>query len=60
MCFHVADSKYRIKSGECSTAKALWDRLVVTYGSGIDSLQVFEFHKKVNTLRPGGDNLEDC
>ncbi|XP_022030400.1 uncharacterized protein LOC110931309 [Helianthus annuus] len=42
------------------TTKALWDGLAVTYGSETDSLQVFDLHKRANSLRQGGDTLEDC
>lgn len=42
------------------TAKALWDGLAVTYGSGTDSLQIFDLHKKANSLRQGKDTLEEC
>lgn len=37
------------------TARALWDGLVVTYGSGTDSLQIFDLHKKANSLKQGKD-----
>ncbi|XP_076929901.1 uncharacterized protein LOC143594477 [Bidens hawaiensis] len=42
------------------TAKTLWDGLAVTYGSETDSLHVFDLHKRANSLRQGGDTLEDC
>ncbi|KAJ0601663.1 hypothetical protein HanIR_Chr03g0131301 [Helianthus annuus] len=42
------------------TAKALWDGLSVTYGSGTDSLQIFDLHKRANSLRQGEDTLEEC
>ncbi|KAJ0845341.1 hypothetical protein HanRHA438_Chr15g0712531 [Helianthus annuus] len=41
------------------TAKALWDGLETTYGFGTDSLQVFDLHKRANSLRQGSDTLED-
>ncbi|XP_076907601.1 uncharacterized protein LOC143564111 [Bidens hawaiensis] len=41
------------------TAKALWDGLATTFGSGTDSLQVFDLHKRANSLRQGSDTLED-
>lgn len=41
------------------TTKALWDRLIVTYGSGTDSLQVFDLHKRANTLRQGTNTLDE-
>ncbi|XP_076933928.1 uncharacterized protein LOC143599999 [Bidens hawaiensis] len=41
------------------TAKALWDGLATTYGSGTDSLQVFDLHKRANSLKQGSDSLED-
>ncbi|XP_076892906.1 uncharacterized protein LOC143544773 [Bidens hawaiensis] len=41
------------------TAKALWDGLATTYRSGTDSLQVFDLHKRANSLRQGSDTLED-
>ncbi|KAJ0622886.1 hypothetical protein HanIR_Chr01g0025661 [Helianthus annuus] len=41
------------------TAKALWDGLATTYGSGSDSLQVFDLHKRANSLKQGSDTLEE-
>lgn len=42
------------------TAKALWDGLALTYGSGGDSLQVFDLHRKANSIRQGENSLEAC
>lgn len=41
------------------TAKALWEGLAVTYGTGSDSLQVFDLHKRANSIKQGGGTLED-
>ncbi|XP_076919272.1 uncharacterized protein LOC143580006 [Bidens hawaiensis] len=41
------------------TAKTLWDGLATTYGSRTDSLQVFDLHKRANSLKQGSDTLED-
>ncbi|KAD4178149.1 hypothetical protein E3N88_26740 [Mikania micrantha] len=41
------------------TTKALWEGLAITYGSGTNSLQVFDLHKKANSLRQGSYTLED-
>lgn len=41
------------------TAKAVWDGLALTYGSGTDSLQVFDLHRKANTLKQGDGMLEE-
>lgn len=41
------------------TSKALWDGLLITYGSGADSLQVFDLHKRANTIRQGSNTLEE-
>ena len=42
------------------TSRALWDGLAITYGSGTDSLQIFDLHKRANSLRQGTDTLEEC
>lgn len=41
-----------------STAKALWDGLAVTYGSGGDLLQIFDLHKQCYTVKQGNRPLE--
>ncbi|KAH6773521.1 hypothetical protein C2S51_011925 [Perilla frutescens var. frutescens] len=41
------------------TAKAVWDGLAITYGSGTDSLQVFDLHRKANTLKQEEYTIEE-
>lgn len=41
-----------------STAKALWDGLAITYGSGSDPLQIFDLHKQCYTIKQGNRTLE--
>lgn len=38
----------------------MWDGLALTYGSGTDSLQIFDLHVKANSLRQRGDALDKC
>lgn len=42
------------------TAKALWDGLAITYGSGADPLQIFDLHKQAYTLKQGTNSLDAC
>ncbi|KAH6764702.1 hypothetical protein C2S51_015951 [Perilla frutescens var. frutescens] len=42
-----------------STSKAVWDSLALTYGSGTDSLQVYDLHRKSNTMKQEGRTLEE-
>ncbi|GJS59570.1 hypothetical protein Tco_0654354 [Tanacetum coccineum] len=44
---------------EYSTAKELWDALVITYSSGKDKLQIFNRHVKANELKQSDKSLED-
>lgn len=39
------------------TAKALWDGLALTYGSGSDSLRVYDLHRRASLVRQGGAAL---
>ncbi|XLS44568.1 hypothetical protein HN51_001433 [Arachis hypogaea] len=41
------------------TAKALWEGLATTYGSGTDPVQIYDLHRKANTQKQGQDTLED-
>ncbi|KAH6827593.1 hypothetical protein C2S53_020534 [Perilla frutescens var. hirtella] len=41
-----------------STSKAVWESLALTYGSGADSLQVFDLHRRANSIRQDGKTLE--
>jgi len=41
------------------TAKALWEGLATTYGSGTDPMQIYDLHRKANTQKQGKDTLED-
>lgn len=41
------------------TSKSVWDSLALTYGSGTDSLQVFDLHRKANTIKQGDHTLEE-
>jgi len=41
------------------TAKALWEGLATTYGSGTDPIQIYDLHRKGNTQKQGKDTLED-
>ncbi|XP_042023160.1 uncharacterized protein LOC121770510 [Salvia splendens] len=40
------------------TARELWEGLAVTYGSGGDSLQVYDLHVNANTIKQGDMTLE--
>lgn len=42
------------------TAKGLWDGLAITYGSGSDNIQVFDFHRQANSIRQGDQPLDEC
>ncbi|KAD3066986.1 hypothetical protein E3N88_34866 [Mikania micrantha] len=42
------------------TSKTLWDGLAITYGSETNSLQIFDLHKKANSLKQGADTIEEC
>ncbi|KAH6776912.1 hypothetical protein C2S51_008224 [Perilla frutescens var. frutescens] len=42
-----------------STSKVVWDSLALTYGSGTDSLQVFDLHRKANTMKQERRTLEE-
>lgn len=42
------------------TAKALWDRLAITYELRTDSSQIFDLHKKANLIWQNMDTLEEC
>lgn len=42
------------------TAKALWDGLALTYGSGTDSLRVYDLHRRASLIRQGGGSIESC
>ena len=44
---------------EYQSAKALWDALVVTYGSGGDALQIYDLHNQVSRQVQGDRPLED-
>ena len=41
------------------SAKALWDALAVTYGSGSDALQIYDLHNQASRQTQGGRPLED-
>ncbi|XP_037497108.1 uncharacterized protein LOC119371301 [Jatropha curcas] len=41
------------------TAKSLWNGLAITYGSGVDSLQTYDLHRKASTIRQGQETLEN-
>jgi len=41
------------------TAKALWEGLATTYGSGTDQIQIYDLHRKANTQKQENDTLED-
>ncbi|KAH6766312.1 hypothetical protein C2S52_017295 [Perilla frutescens var. hirtella] len=41
------------------TSKDVWDSLALTYGSGTDSLQVFDLHRRANTIKQGEGTLEE-
>ncbi|XLU77475.1 hypothetical protein S245_000896 [Arachis hypogaea] len=41
------------------TAKALWEGLATTYGSGTDPVQIYDLHRKANTQKQGQDTLEE-
>ncbi|KAH6817843.1 hypothetical protein C2S51_001446 [Perilla frutescens var. frutescens] len=43
---------------EYQTAKALWDALAVTYGSGGDALQVYDLHNKASRQNQENQTLE--
>lgn len=42
------------------TAKALWDGLALTYGSGTDSLRTYDLHRRASLVRQGGGSIESC
>ncbi|KAH6756426.1 Calcium-dependent lipid-binding family protein [Perilla frutescens var. hirtella] len=42
-----------------STSKAVWESLALTYGSGADSLQVFDLHRRANSMKQNGKTLEE-
>ncbi|KAF5814986.1 hypothetical protein HanXRQr2_Chr03g0117371 [Helianthus annuus] len=44
---------------EYTTAKSLWDALVVTYSSGRDKLQTFNLHVKANDIKQNDSPLKD-
>jgi len=41
------------------TAKALCEGLATTYGSGTNSMEIYDLHQKENTQKQGQDTLED-
>ena len=43
---------------EYQTAKALWDALAVTYGSGGDALQIYDLHNQASRQTQGSKSLE--
>ncbi|XP_072056226.1 uncharacterized protein [Arachis hypogaea] len=40
------------------TAKALWDGLATTYGSGMDPIQIYDLHQQANTRKQGQDRKQ--
>ena len=43
---------------EYQSAKALWDAMAVTYGSGGDALQIYDLHNQASRQTQGDQPLE--